>query len=873
MSKRGTVSHSKWRNYDDLNEYFWSKKCFKQLGWPMDPASDFFADPTKTKNDIERHDHSMSRRRMSKTNFVEVRTFLHLFRSFDRMWAFFILAFQAMVIIAWSPSGSLSAIFEPAVFRNVMTIFITAAFLNFLQATLEIVLNWKAWRSLVCSQMIRHVLKFVVAIGWLIILPVTYSSSIQNPTGLIKFFSNWIGNFQSQSIYNFAVALYMLPNIFSALFFIFLPMRRALERSNSRIVRFLLWWTQPKLYVARGMYEDTCSLLKYTIFWILLLICKLTFSYYVEISPLVGPTRTIMFLGRGKYIWHEFFPYLQHNLGVVFTIWAPIVMVYLMDTQIWYAIFSTICGGVNGAFSRLGEIRTLGMLRSRFEAIPTAFGKHLVPRHGSQPKRREREKEDKNLHIDKFSDIWNAFIISLRDEDLINNRERDLLIVPSSAGDTSVFQWPPFLLASKIPMALDMAKSVKKRDEELRKRINQDPYTFYAVIECYETLLNILYSLMAETSDKKVVDRIRESLEDSIERQSLVREFRLDELPQLSAKFDKLLTLLLKTEEEHDTTIKTQIANLLQDTMEIITQDIMKNGQGILKDENRDNQLFANLNLDSIKDEAWREKCVRLQLLLTTKESAIYVPTNLEARRRITFFANSLFMKMPRAPQVRSMMSFSVLTPYFKEEVLFSTEDLHKKNEDGISILFYLRKIYPDEWKNCLERIKFVPKDEESLKSRMDEISPWASYRGQTLTRTVRGMMYYRRALEIQCIQDKIDIAKLDRQRTTTSYQEGGNIVDMALAIADIKFTYVVSCQVYGMQKVSKNLKDKACYLNILNLMIMYPSLRIAYIDEVEAPTKNGTTEKTYYSVLVKGVGEKYDEILERANLKIKIMP
>lgn len=32
-----------------------------------------------------------------------------------------------------------------------------------------------------------------------------------------------------------------------------------------------------------------------------------------------------------------------------------------------------------------------------------------------------------------------------------------------------------------------------------------------------------------------------------------------------------------------------------------------------------------------------------------------------------------------------------------------------------------------DEWKNCLERIKFVPKDEESLKSRMDEIDPVTS--------------------------------------------------------------------------------------------------------------------------------------------------
>jgi hypothetical protein len=34
--------------------------------------------------------------RKPKTNFVEVRTFLHLFRSFNRMWMFFILAFQVI---------------------------------------------------------------------------------------------------------------------------------------------------------------------------------------------------------------------------------------------------------------------------------------------------------------------------------------------------------------------------------------------------------------------------------------------------------------------------------------------------------------------------------------------------------------------------------------------------------------------------------------------------------------------------------------------------------------------------------------------------------------------------------------------------------
>lgn len=48
----------------------------------------------------------------------------------------------------------------------------------------------------------------------------------------------------------------------------------------------------------------------------------------------------------------------------------------------------------------------------------------------------------------------------------------------------------------------------------------------------------------------------------------------------------------------------------------------------------------------------------RLYLLLTVKESALDVPTNLEARRRIAFFTNSLFMDMPRAPKVRKMISF-----------------------------------------------------------------------------------------------------------------------------------------------------------------------------------------------------------------------
>ncbi|KAK6238532.1 hypothetical protein QUC31_004001 [Theobroma cacao] len=189
-------------------------------------------------------------------------------------------------------------------------------------------------------------------------------------------------------------------------------------------------------------------------------------------------------------------------------------------------------------------------------------------------------------------------------------------------------------------------------------------------------------------------------------------------------------------------------------------------------------------------------------------------------------------MNMRRAPKVSSMRSFSVLTPHYNEEVLYSDKELKKENEDGVSILFYLKTIYPDEWTNFLERMNCKP-DEEGVRK-------WVSYRGQTLSRSVRGMMYYKKALELQCSLEytNSDLSKEDGIRKQ--------------ALPDLKFTYVVSCQIYGTLKKSNDSRQK----DILNLMLLYPSLRVAYIDEVDEPVKEnsgGKTQKVYYSVLLKG--------------------
>lgn len=166
--------------------------------------------------------------------------------------------------------------------------------------------------------------------------------------------------------------------------------------------------------------------------------------------------------------------------------------------------FSTLFGGVLGAFRHVGEIRTLGMLRSRFRSVPRAFIERFLPlaHHDSKTKLSDNSIEQKNMAI--FSQMWNEFICSMREEDLISNKDQELLLVPCSSSDDSVIRWPLFLLASKIPAALNIAKdSKRKEDAKLIKLINSDFYMHSAVVECYKTIKCLIDGLLEDEADKK----------------------------------------------------------------------------------------------------------------------------------------------------------------------------------------------------------------------------------------------------------------------------------------------------------------------------------------------------------------------------------
>ncbi|XP_057853796.2 callose synthase 5 [Cryptomeria japonica] len=885
-NRNGTAPHSTWCNYDDLNEYFWSVNCFR-LGWPMRDDTDFF----RTSTDTGSLTRKSTTKRMGKMNFVEMRTFWHIFRSFDRIWTFLILALQVMIIIAWNGSKSLKDIYQTDLFVQVLSIFITAASLRLIQGILDVFMNFQAYNSTRITVLIRLVVKPVVAVAWVIILLLCYVHTWEKPPGILKTIQMWIGyRGKMPSLYISAVVIYLLPNILSAAFFVFPLLRRWIEKSDWHIIRFLLWWSQTRIYVGRGMHESQFTLFKYTLFWMLLLISKLAFSYYIQIKPLVQPTKDIMKVTHIRYLWHELFPNVPGNIGAVISLWAPVILIYFMDIQIWYAIFSTLSGGFSGAMRRLGEIRTLGMLRSRFHSLPGAFNAYLVPserrlqRKFSFARRFEEVCPSRKTEAARFAQLWNEVICSFREEDILSNREMDLLLVPySSDSSLNLIQWPPFLLASKIPIALDMAAQFRARDADLWKRICADKYMKCAVIECYESFKHVLNTLVAGDNEKRIIEIILEEVEANISKNTLLANFRMSALPTIYRKFVELIEILKNSEAS----MRDNVVLLLQDMLEVVTRDMMVNEIRELLESSQGKQEANNGRYDSVDapqtnrqlfagtkpkpavifpppaTSQWIEQIKRLYLLLTVKESAMDVPLNLEARRRISFFANSLFMDMPYAPTVRKMLSFSILTPYYSEETIYSKGDLELENEDGVSIVFYLQKIFPDEWSNFMERLNCKRESEVwASEENVLQLRHWASLRGQTLSRTVRGMMYYRRALKLQAYLDMASESEILEGYKATAFPTDDDIKSQRSlyaqleAMADMKFTYVATCQNYGIQK---QIGDRRA-TDILNLMVNNPSLRVAYIDEVEEREKN-SVKKVYYSVLVKADNNRDQEI------------
>ncbi|GAB4826957.1 Callose synthase 11 [Ancistrocladus abbreviatus] len=887
-SRSGTKPHSAWRNYDDMNEYFWSRRCFRTLNWPLDLSSNFF--------DREKKD-----RWVGKTGFVEQRTFWNVFRSFDRLWVLLILFLQVAIIVSWEGTDfPWQALERRHVQVKLLTIFVTWGGLRLLQLVLDAGTQYSLVSRETVWLGVRMVLKSMVAVTWTIVFAVFYVRiwSQKNKDGM------WSDEANRQIIVFLKTAfVFIFPELLALVLFVLPWVRNVIEEANWPVLYLLTWWFHTRIFVGRGVREGLISNVKYALFWILVLASKFSFSYFLQIKPLVAPTQAVLKL-KGSYNWHEFFNSTNRVAAVL--LWLPVVLIYLMDVQIWYSIFSSVVGSIIGLFSHLGEIRSTEQLRLRFQFFASAMQFNLMPedRLPTEPvitlvkKLKDavqrlklryglgqsyKKIESSQVEATRFALIWNEIIITMREEDLISDQELELLELPPNCWDIRVIRWPGVLLCNELLLSLRQAEEMAfYSDRWLWLKICKNEYRRCAVIEAYDSIKYVLVQIIRyDTVEYSIVTKLLLQMDQHIRDGKFTKAYNMTLLPLVYEKLVRLIDLLLKPEKD-----TSAMVNVLQALYEVSVRDfpMVKKSTGQLREEglapvNRAADvgfLFEDaVEFPAADDIFFYRQLRRLYTILTSRDAMHNVPVNLEARRRIAFFSNSLFMNMPHAPHVEKMMAFSVLTPYYDEDVIYRSVNLQTPNEDGISTLFYLQKVYEDEWRNFMERMKRegLEDDTDIWTKKSRDLRLWASYRGQTLSRTVRGMMYYERALKMLAFLDSASEMELsagiqelvsDDSMMRNNHLNGPASNDLApsrylsraasgiplpykehdFGIALMKFTYIVSCQVYGAHKMKGDQRAE----DILYLMENNEALRVAYVDEVHM----GREEVEYYSVLVK---------------------
>jgi callose synthase len=428
----------------------------------------------------------------------------------------------------------------------------TFVLMKFIQSVMDVTLMIGAYRSTRLRNVSRMLIRFLWFTILSVIIVLLYVKTIEeenNGSGT----DTWFRTFY------WVLGLYGGLQLFFAVILRVPWFRMQAEKiSNFYIVQFVKWVHQERYYVGSNMYERTRDYFKYVIFWFVVGTCKFAFSYFLQIQPMVGPTRTIIGIHNVNYRWKDLISQSNHNALTLVALWAPVVMIYFLDTQVWYTVVSALVGGFNGARMHLGEIRSLDMLRARFSSLPGAFVKNLVPSRSGGHSQMDVNLplgavKPGNPRVDaiRFAPLWNEVILSLREEDLINNREKEWLLMPDNKissgalGQQTLVQWPLFLLANKVYVGIDIVKENRQSSQdELWDRIKRDPYLEYAVEEAFATLQTVLLDLLNEHGRAWVLE-IYQDIHQALEVSQVQYKFNFEELGNVVNKIAKLTEILV----------------------------------------------------------------------------------------------------------------------------------------------------------------------------------------------------------------------------------------------------------------------------------------------------------------------------------------
>ncbi|CAH0520192.1 unnamed protein product [Peronospora belbahrii] len=772
------LEHVKIRNYDDLNEYFWKPHC---LSIPV----------TRVGQELTQHH--------GKT-FYEHRSLFTLILNYYRIFQFNLMYFVLLIVLAFavtiSPSGGTSGWHQFESLGTVVTPYTTR---DLKLAIVAIPFSLSLLAFLKCVLEVSH--------GWHLL---TSREQIATSSRSFTYDKDTI---LLDNLYPLCGG-YILPGTLILLIQAFAP--QVIHGSfASKFVR-----EGESCYVGQDMAPPLLYQLKYIVFWIFLWIIQGVTSYFIL----------------------------------------------------------ALLGGFQGVLMKTGEIRGAKEMTKAFRVAPQLFDQKVVtllarssdaPTSGNNSTRASAlAAAYESQMMLRFVVVWNEIVNSFRAGDLLDDKEAAILQYDiRSTGE--VFE-PVFLSAGKLAEAMSLAiKTAKDGKGESQLRVTLVENDCLSAIRSFFTASMYVTSALFGNDDADVVDGFR-MIEEIASSGGFLKSFNVRELASLCTAAVDLLEEILDlpdpgAQSQHIPNARVHPLGVIRNF--VSKMEAFLNGvQSFCLDpalqrkfgnskfcSSANGYMYASRGLVNLFCSDTAMGAATRACLLLSLDRAEAMPRTMEAKRRLGFFMKSLVMDIPQLRSIKEMRSFSVVTPFYAETVLFSLQDLNNPlvnhpifqqvEEDGknLTILKYLTKIHQEEWDNFLERVD-VSSAEEAQKNHPEEIRLWASYRGQTLARTVQGMMMYEDAIKI------LHWLEIGSSPGKSAEQKQKQLQDMVR----LKFSYVCACQVYGKHRA----EGKAQAADIDYLLREYPNLRVAYVDTVE----HADGEKSFDTVLIKSEG---DDIVE----------
>lgn len=516
---KSNADHQDKRNYDDFNEFFWSRNCLLYR---------YSSDDLSEKTDVEGFGLAGALPGESlppvaeglteaPKTFLEKRSWLRGMLALSRILEWHIVTFYLLGVIAFARELVWGWVYSLQVASAVFWLFNA---LHLFWALLEV---WASYPGLqlsgtdVCGSVFVLVARFLTLVYQTLYLMWAFSPQKGVYLGIEADSTFWWWQFIWLSL------LVMIPYFVEAVMQLVPSWMAKLYTSQNEYVQAFLNILYPlsRLYVGKEVQESFGHAIVYVFFWVTLMTWKLFFSYIFEVYSMVLPSLQLT---------DDFLNYPNQSFAKMMMLllmrWLPQFIVYLIDMSIWYAAWQAFAGTSVGFSDHLGDIRSMDDIRMNFGRAPEHFCKKMLSpdagsRRGSSAsflgsstnnlsegssllgadphKLQSYVNRLLDVRIQKwvmFSAAWNEIIDHFRTEDIISNAESDNLKFSQFDGFSQAIYLPVFQTAGVIDDVMAElerpseeykdARSGSYSDESLFKPISEHITMQTAVAEVWE---------------------------------------------------------------------------------------------------------------------------------------------------------------------------------------------------------------------------------------------------------------------------------------------------------------------------------------------------------------------------------------------------